>query len=116
MRALEELIYSQLRQLLHHLVSQDYDAVEEMTHGVRLTSEELRTAVADCPYPLVDIDGDVLRDLALQCTGRWNGATQSCWVDLDLMTASGPADLTLEMTLRWRSGRLQVEVDNLHTL
>lgn len=111
---------TKLRRTLGHvgqlLVAGDFEGLERLTGGRRLTAEEMRQAVRKYGRCLVPPPG-----------GEWLGrsvveidnAVPEAWsVYLDLWTAEeGRSDLTLELTLRDSpAGIYSVELDDLHVL
>ena len=60
-----------------------------------------------------DID---LAQAASDCAATWNEQSMFCRTEIDIPTASGPSDLTLELTVRQHDGGLVVEIDDLHVL
>lgn len=105
-----------IRQVLQWLVEGDFIAIEQYTHGVRLSASLLEQAVADYGQTLLMPPISAFDQLDVV---RVSGAEPSAWsVRIDLWTAEeGRSDLTLECTVIDGPGALlAVEVDNLHVL
>ena len=105
-----------VRELVSRLVRKDYDSIEILTAGVRLSSKHIRSAVEDYGRTLVEPPEaafaaiNVIR--VLSCNPiRWS-------VRFDLWTVEeGRSDLTLECSLEESSSEfLKCELDDLHVL
>jgi hypothetical protein len=104
-----------VKELVRCLVAGNVDAVEQMTNGVRLPSDEIEAAIKDYGGTLVVPPGTAFDQLdAIEVQGsdprRWS-------VRFDLWTEEeGASDLSLELTVEEGSPRPRVELDNLHVL
>ena len=105
-----------VRQVISMLVRGDYEALERLTNGVRLTAAEMAEGVRDYGGSLILPPDDAFDNLDVV---KVEGAQPREWsVNVDLWTAEeGRSDLTLELTLR-ESGKeiFDVEIDNIHVL
>src|SRR5687767_10921672 len=105
-----------VRQVVSILVQEDYESLERLTNGVRLTAEEMAEGVREYGGSLILPPEDIFENLDVV---EVEGAQPRKWsVNVDLWTAEeGQSDLTLGLTLR-ESGReiFDVEIDNLHVL
>jgi hypothetical protein len=104
-----------VKELVRCLVAGDVDVVEQMTNGVRLSSDEIATAIKDYGGTLVvppDTSFDQLDAIEVQRSDprRWS-------VRFDLWTEEeGASDLSLELTVEEGSSHPKVELDGLHVL
>lgn len=94
----------------------DFDAVEAVTKGRRLSAQDLRAAVESYGRKLVvpssgHFEPSSVVEVAGSDPRRWS-------VDVELWTAEeGRSDLTLELTLsETANGSLDIEIDDLHVL
>ena len=102
--------------LTNLLASGDYDTVERMTRGRRLSAADLRTAVERYGRTLVALPQEAVQDLDVVEVRNSEPPTFS--VVIDLWTAEeGRSDLTLELELVDRfDGAYEVSIQNLHVL
>ena len=107
---------STVRRVVSLLERGDYEALERLTNGVRLTAAEMAEGVREYGGNLILPPDDVFDNLDVI---EVEGARPREWsVNVDLWTAEeGRSDLTLEMTLR-ESGKeiYGVEIDSIHVL
>lgn len=102
-------------QVVDLLVAADYRAVEDLTDGRRLSADELERAVAASGSPLTPLTEGALDDLDVVEVVDAEPPARS--VVVDLWTAEGRSDLTLELRLEDRAdGDLAVEVTDLRVL
>ena len=105
-----------VRRVVSMLAQGDYDALERLTHGTRLTAAEMAESVREYGGRLVLPPDDVFDNLdVVEVKGVQPGELS---VNVSLWTAEeGRSDLTLELTLR-ESGKeiYDVEIDNIHVL
>ena len=105
-----------VRQVVSMLVQDDYETLERLTNGVRLTAAEMAEGVHEYGGSLILPPDDAFDNLDVV---EVEGAQPRQWsVNVDLWTAeAGRSDLTLELTLR-ESGKeiSDVEIENIHVL
>jgi hypothetical protein len=102
--------------MLRLMVGKDYAALHDLSHGIRLTATEIKTAIREygrtvrMPPELEDNQFDVL---AIS-----NTAPQQWSVNVDLWThEEGRSDLTLSLTLiDTGTDKYDVEIDDIHVL
>jgi hypothetical protein len=111
-------IQDRIRRTVEHvyelLVQGRYDALEDITRGVRLSAKEMEFAVKQYPYPLQARPSDAPIDVV-----EITGSSPRAWsVRADAYTArEGRSDLTLELTVvQEGSDDMRVELDDLHVL
>lgn len=116
MKLTDNRIPALLRKIVALLVTQNFGTVDECSHGVRLTSEEIRQAVVDYGRKLIMPPDSAFAELdAVQVVY----AAHPTWsIRFNLWTEEeGRSDLTLECSVIDRGGEaLDVEIDNLHVL
>lgn len=102
-----------LRDLVHELVSGNYESLEADGRAGRLSAGMLRDAVADYPATLVDIPDEALKlpdPIPLR-----EGSVVA--IDLDLWTAQeGQSDLTLSVEVEDSPGGVLIRIADLHVL
>lgn len=116
MEMIDSRIAGTIAHILRWLVAGDFSAIEQYTHGVRLSASMLRQAVTDYGRTLVMPPASTLDQLDVI---RIEGSNPLSWsVRVDLWTVEeGRSDLTLECTLiDCPDDMLVVEIDNLHVL
>ncbi len=97
------------------LVAADYQAVEDLTDGRRLAADDLERAVAGSGSPLAPLPAGTLDDLDVVEIESAQPPARS--VVVDLWTAEGRGDLTLELRVQDRPlGGPAVEVVDLRVL
>lgn len=105
-----------VRQVVSMLVQGDYETLERLTSGVRLTAAEMAEGVHEYGGSLILPPNDAFENLDVV---EVEGSQPREWsVNVALWTAEeGRSDLTLELTLR-ESGKeiYDVEVDGIHVL
>jgi len=105
-----------VRQVVSMLVQGDYETLERLTNGVRLTAAEMAEGVREYGGSLILPPDDAFENLDVV---EVDGVEPRAWsVNVYLWTAEeGRSDLTLELTLR-ESGKeiFDVEIDNIHVL
>ena len=105
-----------VRRVVDALVRGDYEELERMSGGVRLSAEEMAGAVRAYGRTLVALPDEGFDNLDVV---ELEDARPRAWsVHVDLWTAEeGRSDLTLELTLRERGGDdYEVEIDDIHVL
>jgi hypothetical protein len=110
------LILHRVEEIYELLVSGDYEALESMTRGLRLSAEDVRVAVHNYPYVLRRWpSGQPMFIDVVEVTG----SNPKCWsIRADAYTdEEGRSDLSMELTLiESHPGELDVEFDGLHVL
>jgi hypothetical protein len=99
-----------VNQILQLLVNCDYDAIEKVSNGVRLSATEIKQAVdqygRSLEMPPEDSELDIVE---IEGGKGWS-------VRCDLWTKEeGRSDLTLELTIV-NENNFRVEVDDIHVL
>ena len=109
---------TRLNETIHHvvalLVRGDYDGLERLSGGVRLSADDVREEVEEYGCTIVPLPPGTTDGIEVIAV---DGTPPQEWaVCVDLYTAEGGrSDLSLEMTLIDRPGWLYaVELDNLH--
>ena len=103
---------SAVREVVELLARGEYAALERLTGGVRLTADEMATAVAEYGRTLiVPLPGAAPLDVVPHRDGGgWS-------VDVPLWTAEeGRSDLTLQLTVVKEVSAPRIEVDDIHVL
>ena len=105
-----------VHRLVEMLVAGDYDGLERVSRGRRLTAEQLRQAVEEYGREL-RMPPEVVFD-NLDVNEIEGAIPRASWVLVDLWTVEeGRSDLTLEIRLTDTGGKLyDFEIDNLHVL
>jgi hypothetical protein len=105
-----------VREIMTMLAKRDYHALQSHTRGVRLSAEQIESAIRQygrtiAPYPdsaAPQLDGI---QIALASTPTWSVRAPVFTVE------EGRSDLTLELTVRDRpDGGCEVEIDGIHVL
>jgi hypothetical protein len=101
--------------IIELLVTGRYDDVCTMTKGIRLSAQEMRTAIQDYGRTLVIPPEDwfqTMNTVAVRDSSptRWS-VTVPLWTKEE-----GRSDLSLELTLIQRTNGLEVELDDIHVL
>ena len=105
-----------MRRVVSMLVQGEYEALERLTNGVRLTAGEMAAAVRNYGGKVTMPPEDAFKVLDVV---EVEGARPREWsVNVALWTAEeGRSDLTLELTLRDNEKEIyDVEVDGIHVL
>lgn len=107
---------SVIREVIADLARGEYAAVERRSAGVRLSADDLATAVAEYGRRLVPAPPE--EPLPLDVVAISNADPPAWSVDSPLWTAEeGRSDLTLQLTVRAEpAGGYRIEVDDLHVL
>ena len=102
-----------IRYVVGLLAAGDYNALERISEGNRLSADELRQAVEDYGRTVLPSPVECEEPAAVT-----DAEPQSWWVDVGLHTAEeGRSDLTLSLTLIDSPEALYgVQVDDLHVL
>ncbi len=109
-------IVKTLRFILNLFVLGDYDALEKVSNGVRLTAEEMKSAIREYGDTISMPPDIAFRDLDII---EIVGTEPQAWsVRFDLWTEKeGVSDLSLELTLiDSANDLLQIEIDNIHVM
>ncbi len=113
--SIDKIIFT-LQYLLSLFVRCDFVALERVSHGVRLTANEMELAIKEYGSMIVMPPSKVYEDLDII---EIEGASPKSWsVRFDFWTEKEmPSDLTLELTLiSSKEDLLKVEIDNIHVL
>jgi hypothetical protein len=113
--ATDQALFHRIDEVVSLLVRGKYDELQWLTQGIRLNAASLQNAIEDYGRTLVLPPANSPPPKI----GRVNQPGQPrWWAVVPLFTAEeGLSDLSLELTLtRHTSGRLQVEIDDLHVL
>jgi len=102
-------------QTIELLVTGKYADLERLTHGTRLTANEMAKAVADYGKQLTlpPQDGFKLMNMVEVKNAqpkRWS-VTMPLWTKEE-----GRSDLTLELTAIKRDNKVSIELDDIHVL
>lgn len=111
-----ERIKATVIQLVHWLATENYPAIENHSHGIRLSEDLLRAAVGEYGGKIVMPPSIVFENIDTVLVA---GSDPKKWsVRFDLWTErDGRSDLSLECTLiDGKNELLDVEIDNLHVL
>jgi len=108
-------IVKTLRFILNLFVLGDYDALEKISNGVRLTAEEMKSAIREFGGTISMPPDNAFKDLDII---EIVGTEPQAWsVRFDLWTDKGISDLTLELTLiDSANDLLKIEIDNIHVM
>ena len=108
-------ILSKIREVVQMLLAGDFDGIERLTGGIRLSAKDMRTAVQNYGRTLILPPEGMEKGLSIE---EIENAVPRAWaVDCDLWTKEeGRSDLTLQLTLIANDAELRVEVDGLHVL
>ncbi len=101
-----------LRPVIQRIVEGDFDGLIRDGFAPRHIDGDLGMWVRDYPMRLVSIPEEAWQ--FAHC-GRIE-VESSWWVDVDLWTADGRSDLTLEATLRETPRGIAVEIDDIHVM
>ena len=105
-----------VERLVHLLVTQDYERVETVTSGQRLSAQEIEAAVHSVNETLVPLSKSQLQSIEFdEVTGS---APQKWWAAVDLASTVGRSDLTMEIQLTDREvgDFYPVEVEDLRVM
>ena len=97
------------RHVMKLLVERRFDELEEATDGVQLSASEIEDVV-DEVGTLVMPPEPSWHSLHVQAVRNWPGAFN---VRMDLWTAKGRADFTVEMTLSTKKGKPVIELEDI---
>lgn len=109
-------LFRTLHQIITMLVKEDYQALESLSNGIRLTSLEIETAVKEYPGTIVMPLESAFENIDVI---EISGSEPKEWsVNFDLWTAEeGRSDLTLELTLTDNNKQTyEVQLDDIHVL
>jgi hypothetical protein len=112
---MKEKIKRIVRQILSWLAMGDFAKLVELTKGVRMSDDEITTAIRDYAKTLC-IPPEHAFDLMDVVTVR-NAAIPQFSVRIPLWTKEeGRSDLTLELTIKMPDKSIEVELDDIHVL
>lgn len=92
------------------LVERRFEELEEASNGVRLSASAMEDALEDLGQPLVMPPEPSWSRINATSVRNWPGAYA---VKVDLWTARGRSDMTVELTLHTRNGKPVIEVDDI---
>lgn len=108
----KQAIQSALREVVELLVSQDYDRIEKLTGGSRLSANEIEQGIRDYGRTLVSppLEAYELADV-IQIS---NSAPPEYSIRFRLYTKEeGRSDLEIQATLKKQAGSMVIELDNI---
>lgn len=116
-----EKLRTTVLELQRLLVEGEYEILERVTHGERLTADEIRQEVERWPARLVYPPSDAIEDLVLgayEGIFRVDGSYPSEYrLNVQLYTdLEGPSDLSLTIKVRDHDGELYQVIEDLHVL
>jgi len=109
----EEIIEERSRNIFKLLCEKRYGDIEAITHGVRLSGNDIRDAISEygkeiCAPP----EGE---EVYLDIIKVKSSFAPTYSVVFNLWTLQeGPSDLAVEMTIRINSNDASIEIDNIH--
>ena len=117
-----DAIKESVRMITNLLAMGEWQAIENMTDGRRLSSDDLRSAVVEYGGTLVPIPDFELARLEIVHVSprglksfRFSRSRQMFAVAVPLWTKEeGRSDLFLELSLSEEDGLFEIEIDNLH--
>ncbi|MEO8591341.1 MAG: hypothetical protein ABI432_18320 [Flavobacteriales bacterium] len=92
------------------LVERRFDELEEASNGVRFTASAMEDALEDLGQPLVMPPEPSWNTINATAVRNWPGAYA---VKVDLWTARGRSDISVELTLHTKNGKPVIEVDDI---
>ena len=92
------------------LVERRYDELEEVTGGTRLSADAIADAVDDIGAPLVMPPPSSWSTLHVMAVRNWPGAFS---LHMDLWTARGRSQRTVELTVHNKNGKPLIELDDI---
>jgi hypothetical protein len=104
-----------VKSVVQLLVAENYEQLEELTSGMRLTATDMARAIREYGRVLVALPDYAYEDLDVV---QVRNATPPRWfVRLNLWTEEeGRSDLSLELTIVESPGGYTVELDDIHVL
>lgn len=104
-----------VQRIVSLLVAMDYQAIERLTRGQRLSAQGIREAIEEYGRRLVMPPPEKLQDLDV--IEVENVVPRQWSVRVDLWTQEeGRSDLSLELTLMEADEDFDVEIDNIHVM
>lgn len=98
------------------LSSENYDELEKLTSGTRLSSQELKQAILEYSEKICPLPPEALREVIIIniCGSSHKSWSVTCPLSTDSKERS---DLTIEMTIKENYPEdITVEIDNIHVL
>lgn len=92
------------------LVERRFDELDEASNGVRLSASAMEDALEDLGQPLVMPPESSWNTMSATAVRNWPGAYA---VRVDIWTARGRSDMTVELTLHTKNGKPVIEVDDI---
>lgn len=97
------------------LIKHDYEAIETLSHGSRLSKDDLCRAISDYGMNICMLPDSAWDQLDI--VEAINTVPKKYSVYVDLWTVEeGRSDLTMELTLTDQGAGFEFEVDDLHVL
>ena len=112
----DQKIFKTAHHLVELIVKCDFEELQRISNGVRLSANEMRTAVEDYPATIIMNENMDLQSLDIIEITHSNPKAYS--VDIDLWSKEeGRSDLTLQTTLTESDTDLMyIEIDDIHVL
>lgn len=98
-----------------HLANRRYKDLEVLTNAVRLTADEMASAIFEYGRTVIEPPNNAFESISMIEINDTNPPKWS--VVMPLWTVEeGRSDLSIELTIWSNSGRLKIEIDNIHVL
>lgn len=112
---MQEDLHQQIKNVIELLVNEEFEHIEALTKGVRLTSEQIRHAIEDYGRKLILPPSNAFE---LMNVVQIRNAVPSRWsIVMPLWTVEeGRSDLSLELTIVKSGAGYTVELDDIHVL
>jgi hypothetical protein len=102
-----------VRQILGSLAAGDYESIVSLTKGVRMSCDDIASAIRDVRGTLGTPPDDAFR--AMDIVEAMGATIPQFSVRMPLWTQEdGRSDLTMELTIKLRDGIPEVELDDIH--
>lgn len=112
---MQEEIRTRVAQVVKLLVEEKFSELEFLTNGVRLSAEEIKSAILSYKRKLVQPPEDAFDCMDL--VEVQNSRPQQFSVRMPLWTVEeGRSDLSVELTLIAQTGDWKIELDDIHVL
>ncbi len=108
-----EAIESAVDAVMVLLVERRYAEIERITHGVRLSADDIRNIVSDHGIEIVMPPGGRYRELDVIAVSRAEVPTFSVVTDV-WTEGDGKSDISMELTVKIDGSDTIIEIDNLH--
>ena len=112
---MNERLREPIAQVLSLLVKKEYEQLSRLTHGKRLSSQEMAQVVANYGRTLVEPPDDVFN---FSDAVQVRGAEPTRWsISIPVWTVEeGRSDLSIELTVIDHGNRFDIELDDIHVL